>query len=460
MDVSERNTLRELPSIDALLHADGVSELVEFYGRDLVVEGSRAVLDEWRSRLVSSQLNAPITAEIVDELLQWLTAVLSPTLKPVINGTGVIIHTNLGRSPIDPRAMEWAKEISSGYSSLEYDLDSGTRGKRSIHAERLLERLTGAQNALVVNNNAAAVLLMLSALCRDKEVIISRSQLIEIGGGFRIPDVLKQSGAVLREVGTTNKTHLRDYEDAINESTGAILVAHQSNFKIVGFSSTPSLEDLSSIAAASNLPLLYDQGSGALRDLSSFGLDRELTVREALLSGVDLVAFSGDKLLGGPQAGILCGSESLLAAIRRHPLARAVRADKMSLAVLSRTLMSYITGRENLEIPIWRMISRSLDSIERSANAWAAQLKERGITAAVQSGHSTVGGGSLPGSLLPTMLLSIAVENPDILAHSLRISDPPVIGRISGDLLLFDPRTILPEQEQIFLQTIVKYAAI
>jgi L-seryl-tRNA(Ser) seleniumtransferase len=396
---------------------------------------------------------------IVEQAEHILSGQLQPTLRQVINATGVVIHTNLGRAPMSRSSINAVAKAARSYSNLEYDLDAGERGSRSVHAERLLRILTGAGAAHTVNNNAAAVLLMLSALCQGKEVIISRSQLVEIGGGFRVPDVMAQSGAVLVEVGTTNRTHARDYIDAINDETAAILVAHHSNFKIVGFTSEPSLAELASIAHQRGILLLYDQGSGAVRDTSQFGLAHEVTVQEALQAGVDIVAFSGDKLLGGPQAGILCGRDSLIDAIRRHPLARAVRADKMCLAALGETLSAYLIERVDQELPVWRMISFQKDELRKRALAWAERLAGSGIHAGVTEGHSTVGGGSLPGSQLPTWLVAIEADDVVLVEKALRSAETAVIGRIADNRLLLDPRTVLEEQDELLIDSVVRAVA-
>jgi L-seryl-tRNA(Ser) seleniumtransferase len=345
--------------------------------------------------------------------------------------------------------------VSNGYATLEYDLEAGQRGSRSVHAEQLLTRLTQAEAATVVNNNAAAVLLMLSALCYGREVIISRGQLVEIGGGFRVPDVMAQSGAKLVEVGTTNRTHLRDYQAAITENTAAILVAHHSNFKIIGFTTEPSLAELSALAHAHHLPLLYDQGSGALLDTAVYCLEPEPTIGEALAAGCDVVTFSGDKLLGGPQAGILCGRADLLATIKRHPLARAVRADKLALAALAATLTHYLKEEAETAVPVWQMIARPLAELDEVAHTWAAQLQEQGIVAQVVDGASTVGGGSLPGATLPSRLVAITAANPDDLAAALRAHTPPVIGRIQDGRYLLDPRTVLPDQASELMKAVL-----
>jgi L-seryl-tRNA(Ser) seleniumtransferase len=307
----------------------------------------------------------------------------------------------------------------------------------------------------VVNNNAAAVLLTLTALCRGREVVISRGQLIEIGGGFRVPDVMAQSGAKLVEVGTTNRTHLRDYAEAIGEQTAAIFVAHHSNFKVVGFTSEPALIELSNLAREHDLPLLYDQGSGSLLDTTQFGLGPEPLVSDSLQDGADVVAFSGDKLLGGPQAGIICGRDELVNRIKRHPLARAVRADKLALASLTETLRTYLIGSAVRELPVWRMIASPLADVADRAALLAARLGEAGLRADVIEASSTVGGGSLPGATLPTMVVAVTHSNVDALSAALRASDQPAVGRISEGRLLLDPRTVLPEQEESLLETVI-----
>lgn len=449
--------LRELPSIDRLLRLPAAVDLTVEFGRPLAIEALRAVLDAHREAILAEREDyVPMPAMLVSEAYDRLEAMLSPTLQPVINASGIIIHTNLGRAPLSAAALAAARDVSRGYSTLEYDLDEGKRGSRSVHAEQLLVRLTGAEAALVVNNNAAAVLLMLSALCRDREVIISRGQLVEIGGGFRIPDVLAQSGAKLVEVGTTNRTHLRDYAAAINDNTAAILAVHYSNYKIIGFTSRPEPAELSALAHEHRLMMLFDQGSGAMLDVGPFGLEPEATVPDGLEAGCDLVAFSGDKLLGGPQAGILCGRADLIERCKRHPLARAVRADKLCLAALQATLRSYLTRHALEEIPVWRMISRPLDELAAQAEAWAERLRQKGAQVTVIEGESRVGGGSLPGTGLPTRLAAIepAGQSAEALAAALRAGRTPVIGRIQDNRLLLDPRTVLPDQEEALLSAV------
>ncbi len=372
--------LRELPSVDRLLNTAMAVDMMLAYGRSLTVESLRHSLDAARSAILSGEARyAPMNAVLVDEARLWLEQFLAPTLQPVINGTGVIVHTNLGRAPLSDAARQAIDAAAKGYSTLEYDLAAGQRGSRTVHAEQLLTRLTDAEAGLVVNNNAAAVLLMLTALCQGKEVIISRGQLVEIGGGFRIPDVMAQSGAKLVEVGTTNRTHLRDYTNAITENTAALLVAHHSNYKIIGFTSEPTLAELAELAHEHNLLLLYDQGSGALLDSSPYGLEPEPTVLDGLAAGADLVAFSGDKLLGGPQAGLLVGRQAIIAQLKQHPLARAVRADKLCLAGLAATLTHYLTENALTEIPIWRMITRPAKQLAKRPTPGRRGCKKGGF---------------------------------------------------------------------------------
>ncbi len=453
----QQASLRHLPSVDSLLQEPQTQGLLVDFGRTLVVEGLRAALDEARELLLSGAVNqTPSSAELISRARTKLGELLTPTLYPVINATGVIVHTNLGRAPLSRAAMEAVNAVAPGYSTLEYDPVNGVRGSRTVHAEGLLTRITGAEAALAVNNNAAGVLLMLTALCRGREVIISRGQLVEIGGGFRVPDVMAQSGGVLVEVGTTNRTHLRDYENAINENTAAILVAHPSNYRIIGFTSEPSLADLADLAHAHNIPLLYDQGSGALLDVSLYGLEAEPTVPDGLSAGADIIAFSGDKLLGGPQAGLLCGRADLISQLKQHPLARAIRADKLCLAALSATLMHYLKADAQQEVPVWQMIARSLESIAAEAKQLVTKLHEQGIEAELIDGRSRVGGGSLPGTSLPTKLVAITNDDPESLAFRLRTADMPVIGRIQDGRVLLDPRTVLPDQGAVLLRTLLE----
>jgi L-seryl-tRNA(Ser) seleniumtransferase len=391
---------------------------------------------------------------------------LAPTLRRVINATGVIIHTNLGRAPLSNATRAAMDEVSQGYSTLEYDLEAGRRGHRTVHAERLLCDLTGAEAALVVNNNAGAVLLALTGLALGRGVVISRGQLVEIGGGFRVPDVMAQSGARLVEVGTTNRTHLRDYAAALKAKSEAdtdaalILRAHHSNFRIVGFTSEPTMEELVALGDEHGLPVMDDLGSGALLKTEHFGLAHEPMVQESVEAGAAVVCFSGDKLLGGPQAGIIVGQAEYVNPLKSHPLARALRADKLCLVGLQATLLHYLKEEATEQVPVWRMIAAPLAEIERRAERWQKRLRQAGVAAQVIDGNSTVGGGSLPGEMLPTKLLALTVAHPNQLDAALRAAAPPVIGRIQDDQLVLDPRTVLPDEEQALLQNVVREATI
>jgi L-seryl-tRNA(Ser) seleniumtransferase len=440
-------SLRDLPSVDKLLSQ--ADDLIAEYGRPLTTEIFREKLDQARTDF-RDQAVTPSATDLLSQARARLASLTVPSLRPVINASGVILHTNLGRAPLSRAALTQMESVARGYSTLEYDLSKGERGSRTVHAESLLTRLTGAEAALVVNNNAAALLLILSALAQRKGVIISRSQLVEIGGGFRVPDVMKQSGAKLVEVGTTNRTHLKDYKEAIDEKMALILRAHHSNFKIIGFATEPTLTELCSLTRS--VPVVDDLGSGALLDTAAFGLRHEPTVQESLKAGAALVAFSGDKLLGGPQAGIIVGKSELIAKLKKHPLARAVRADKLCLAALSATLLHYLHDEAMREIPIWKMIALPLMEIEKRARAWAAQL---GPAASVINGESTVGGGSLPGETLPTKLVALSFKSPNSFAAQLRAADPPVIARVLEDKVVLDPRTVLEEEESSLLKSVL-----
>ena len=439
-------SLRDLPSVDRLLSADQADELIAAYGRPLTVQALRTSLESARLAIQQGH-DVPEEADLISGTRATLQSWLLPSLRPVINATGVIIHTNLGRAPLSADAQHAVSEVASGYSSLEYDLERGARGSRDVHTEHLLVRLTGAESALVVNNNAAAVLLVLTVLAHEKEVLVSRTQLIEIGGGFRIPQIMEQSGAILREVGTTNRTHLKDFEGALTDNTALILRVHHSNFKIIGFATEPSLPELMDVGHRHDLPVLDDLGSGALLDTAQFGLGHEPMVQESVREGAPLVAFSGDKLVGGPQAGILVGEKALIDRLARHPMARAVRADKMCLAGLAATLNHYVMDEAPDAVPVWMMIAAPEDQLERRAGEWVQQLE----TGEVVPGRSTVGGGSLPEETLPTSLLALDVPHPNAFADRLREADPPIVARVENDHVMIDPRTVLPGQEQALL---------
>jgi len=435
------NALRALPSVDALISSPGGAALIDRYGRAPAVDVLRGLLDDVRTRLRDGDSVAADADSLLDRAAVHLHEEQRGTLLPVINATGVIIHTNLGRAPLSDDALAAVRAIGGGYSTLEYDLEAGARGSRLKHPETLLCALTGAEAALVVNNNAAATVLMLATLARGREVIVSRGQLVEIGGGFRVPSIMAESGATLVEIGTTNRTRAADYENALTENTAALMRVHSSNFKQVGFVEETPIADIARIAHAHGVLALDDLGSGALLDSAAYGLAHEPLPQESLGAGMDLVAFSGDKLLGGPQAGILIGKRDLIEKLKRHPLARAFRADKMTLAALVATLLHYRKGEAVEQIPVWRMIARPLADVRAQAEAWAAQ-----VGGSVIDGDSTVGGGSLPGATLPTALLALDVSSPDIFAATLRRADPPVIARIQDGRVVFDPRTVLPGQ--------------
>jgi L-seryl-tRNA(Ser) seleniumtransferase len=443
------HSLRNLPSVDQLLQATQTQDWLTSYGRPLLLDAIRRTLEQ--ARLDFSQgKSIPQQDEILERIFRQLEQRTTPTLLAVINAAGVILHTNLGRAPLSQAAMQAAIQVSLGYSNLEFDLKKGKRGSRLIHAEDILQHLTGAEAALVVNNNASAVLLALSALAKRRAVVIARTQLVEIGGGFRVPDVMKQSGARLIEIGATNRVHLSDYQSALEEKPALFMRAHRSNFRLVGFTSEPELAEITAVAHQAGIPLIDDLGSGSLLDTARYGLSHEMTVQESLAGGADLVCFSGDKLLGGPQAGIIIGRAHLVAKLKKHPLARAIRADKLCLAALSATLMHYLKDEAETQIPIWRMIAMPAETIQARAAAWAQTLNDGEVV----PGESTVGGGSLPGETLPTFLLALDVRNPERFMQHLRQASIPVIARLENDRILFDPRTVLPEQEMELLTTI------
>jgi L-seryl-tRNA(Ser) seleniumtransferase len=440
------NELQKLPSLDSLLKQNRSETLISRYGRELTVNALRISLESFRDS-IKNGASSPTHDSIFEQAENLITSWLKPSLVPIINASGIILHTNLGRAPLSEETIAAMQMVSSSYSTLEYDLPEGKRGKRSMHAESLLRLLTGVESALVVNNNAAAVLLVLSALANRKKAVIANSQLVEIGGGFRVPDVMRQSGTKLVAVGTTNRVHLSDYQTAIKDQAALVLTAHHSNFKIIGFTSEPELSDLASLCHSAGLPLVYDLGSGAMRDTALYGLAHEPTVQEAIAAGADIVCFSGDKLLGGPQAGIIIGKKELVDKVKQHPLARAVRADKVCLAGIAATLTHYLKGEALEKIPVWRMISRNTKEIKTQALKWQKELK----TGEVINGSSMVGGGSLPGESQPTFLLAIKVKSPDGFLKKLRGLKVPVIARIENDHVMFDPRTVLPAQESTLI---------
>ena len=445
---------RRLPGVDSVLADERLKQLGEVYPHILLVNLVRQQLERERLAIAAGNPVSSFT-EMVDSVCAQVQALESPSLRPVINATGVILHTNLGRAPLSPEAVAAMDVVAKGYSNLEFDLDSGTRGSRQVHVESLLCQLTGAEAALVVNNNASAVLLGLTALARRKEVIVSRGQAVEIGGGFRIPDVMRQSGAKLIEVGTTNCTYISDYEGAISSRTVALMRVHSSNFRLIGFTNEVDFEDLVALANRNNLPVLDDLGSGCFLDTTEFGLAPEPMVPQSVALGAGLTFFSGDKLVGGPQAGIIVGKRQFMDKLRKHPLARAVRIDKIRLAGLVATLVHYLKGEAVAKIPVWRMISAPLAEIDRRAKQWAQAL---GDLAQVVEGETMVGGCSLPGGTLPTRLVAIGDKKDrnvaQMLSRKLRSQEIPVIGRISEDVLLLDPRSVLPEEDDMVLKAL------
>lgn len=454
--------LRELPSVDELLGRSALSSLAEKAGRGMVAQAARAVLADLRARVRGESVDAAdlgvstIEARVTTEV----EAALAPSLRRVINATGVILHTNLGRAPLSAGAAAAIAETATKFSNLEYDLESGERGKRDVHTARLLAQIAGAEAAIVVNNNAAAVFLVLNTLAKGAEVIVSRGELIEIGDGFRIPDIMAESGAILREVGTTNRTRLRDYERAISERTKLLLRVHPSNFRMTGFTERPSLEELVALGRRTQLPVYEDLGSGCLADLESSGVN-EPVARASSEAGAAVVSFSGDKLLGGPQAGIIAGKKEYVERIRRNPLFRALRVDKLTIAALEATLRAYLRGALD-EIPALRMIRASSEELGRRTETFAEQIRTAApndATIEVRAGNSVIGGGSTPDQQLPARVISIASRRHSAAAleESLRqpASGTPVIARIEDDRLLLDLRTVSSDEEPALAAAVV-----
>ena len=441
---------RSIPSVEKLLSDGRVRELIDVYSREPLVFLVRQSLERVRREIAEGHAS-PSFDEIVDGIADQAAYLWRPKPRRVINATGVVLHTNLGRSPLSDDAVDSMQQAAMGYTNLELDLEGGSRGSRQSHVESLICQITGAEAALVVNNNASAVLLGLSAIATGREVIVSRGEAVEIGGGFRIPDVLRQSGATLVEVGTTNRTYMADYENSTTPDTGAYLKVHTSNFRVTGFTHEATVAELAVLGAARGVPVLHDQGSGCLIDTTQFGMAEEPLVQDSIGAGADLVFFSGDKLLGGPQAGIVAGKQAPVSRLARHPLARAMRIDKLSLAALSATLLHYLKSEALDKIPIWRMISTPAEVLKTRAAGWQ---KTAGDTSQVARGLSAIGGGSLPGESLPTWLLSLAAESAPELAKRLRDAEMPVIARIEDDRVLLDPRTVLLSEEDALLASL------
>jgi L-seryl-tRNA(Ser) seleniumtransferase len=456
--IPDQQQLRQLPSIDELLKTSTGQRLILQFSHDLALHALRTSLSQARVRILAGT-PCPSASDLLIQAESSLQKEQQPRLHSVINATGVIINTNLGRAPLSQEALQAVQTVSQGYSNLEYDLTIGERGSRHAHTEALLCEITGAEAAIVTNNNAAAVLLSLSTLAHGREVIISRGQLVEIGGGFRVPDVMRQSGCALVEVGTTNRTRIQDYATALTEQTALLLSVHPSNFLITGFTESTPLHALAELAHKNGLLVMEDLGSGCLLHSERYGLMHEPTPQERIAEGADVVCFSGDKLLGGPQAGIILGKADIIARISRHPLMRAVRIDKMTLAALEATLRHYQRGQAATHIPVWRMIAAPPEKLATRATHWVTELQNHGISARTQHGTSTIGGGSLPGETLPTTLLALdAMQVPlslDELAKRLRLRPIPIITRIMHDALLLDPRTVLEEQDDEVVQALI-----
>ncbi|GAB6099231.1 L-seryl-tRNA(Sec) selenium transferase [Halanaerocella petrolearia] len=463
MNQQKQAYLRQIPAVNDLLTIDLGKELVERYSRELVVESIREVTERLRNKILNYKLEElessgiEVTAEeILQQVTDYLNNRTSDQLVTAVNATGVVIHTNLGRSLLCDSAIEKLEQVASSYSTLEIDCDTGERGSRYEIVEDLLVQLTGAQAALVVNNNAAAVLLALSSLSEGQEAIIARGQLVEIGGSFRIPEVMERSGAKLKEVGATNRVHLSDYEEAISEETGILLKVHTSNYRVMGFNKEVELEELVNLGNQYNLPVVEDLGSGVLIDLTPWGLSYEPTVQDSIQAGADIVTFSGDKLLGGPQAGIIVGSKEYIDQMKEHPLNRALRVDKFTLAALEATLQQYRELKKaKKEIPTLQMLTQSQDKLKDKAEKLMERLKKidvRDLELRVKEGISRVGGGSYPLEELPTYVIELAHQQ--LSAHQigeeLRLNDPPIFTRISDGVVLLDVRT-LQEGDETYL---------
>ncbi len=468
MKVDKTALYRRLPSVDELLRRGELRAYIERDGLAVTTRAARAVLACLRDAIAHGDLDANAVelavSNLADVIERQLRHELQYSLRSVINATGVVLHTNLGRAPLSEAALEHIRETTTGFSNLEFDLEAGERGKRDVHVDRLFARLLQPYIAaeetvstIVVNNNAAGVMIALNTLAEGGEVIVSRGELVEIGGSFRVPDVMAKSNATLREVGTTNRTRIADYERAINEKTKLLMRVHRSNFEIVGFTEQPLLEDLVALGRKRNIPILEDLGSGALFDLREVGITGEPGVGDSIAAGVDVVTYSGDKLLGGPQAGMISGRHDLVAQIRRNPLFRALRVDKLIYAALEATLLSYIKRDWNA-IPAVRMMRISDDELRARAEIVAAQLTASGLEVELRKGESVIGGGAAPGSVLPTTLISIAPGrlSADDMANELRHHEPPVVARVEEDRLVVDLRTVFPQQESALTEALRK----
>ncbi len=453
--------LRQIPKVDELLGCQTLEPLREQVPHSLLKEQIRLVLDTIRQEVFAETRDSiPDAEELFSLISESIKRASQRNLRRVVNATGVVLHTNLGRAKLCRQAVQAVEEVAEGYSTLEYNLHTGSRGSRYDHVEQLLCRLTGAQSAMIVNNNAAAVLLILSAVAKGKEVVISRGELVEIGGSFRVPEIMEQSGGILREVGTTNKTHLSDYENAVDpECTGALLKVHTSNYKILGFTQSVPLPQLAELGKQYHLPIIYDIGSGAMLDFTPYHLQEEPTVAQSIREGADVVSFSGDKLLGGPQAGIIVGKKKYLDLMKRHPLTRAFRVDKMTLAALEATLMLYLDEEQaKREIPTLRMLLAPEEELEKKAHLLCEKIRQAvpGLNSCVQQEIGQVGGGSMPTQELPSYVVAIQPAGCSLerLEKALREDEIPLIGRIAHDRFLLDVRTMEPEEFDLAAQSL------
>ena len=439
--------LSHIPSVEKILNDNRIIDLLEKYSRDSIIKLIRIELEVIRQRIVDSNLEFNYEV-LIDNLINKANNLWLNEIKNVINATGVILHTNLGRAPLSSDATDSVRDISLSYSDLEFSIKSAKRGSRQEIVSDILCNLTGAESAFVVNNNASAVFLTILALCENKDVIVSRGEAVEIGGGFRIPDIISNSSANLVEIGTTNKTYVHDYETAINDKSGCILMVHTSNFKITGFTHSADISDLVKLSSSKGLPIIQDLGSGTLIDTRDFNLDYEPTIQDSIKSGIDLVLFSGDKLLGGPQSGIIVGKKKYLDLIKKHPIARAIRIDKLNLTALSSTLLHYIKDEAIDKIPVWKMISADIESLKARVIDWQNKIT---IESNIIEGQSTIGGGSLPGQILPTYLLSISGLKIDCgvneFFNKLLNNKFPIVARIEKNNIIFDPRTVLGDED-------------
>lgn len=446
--------LSKIPSVEKILQNKNLQPLIHKYSRKIITEIVRKVIsEEKKNALKNSRLY--LAQERINKIKEYLEKENRTFLQEVINGSGVILHTNLGRAPLGKEMLAAVQSSLQNYANLEYDLTEGSRGKRGEVVEKLLCALSHAEKSLIVNNNAGAIFLILNFLANNKEVIVSRGELVQIGGGFRIPEILEQSGAHLREVGTTNQTFANDYENAINDNTALMLKVHQSNFKMNGFTHQVEAKDLKILGKKYNLPVIVDLGSGTFLNTEDFGLKHEPTVQENVRVGADIVCFSTDKLLGGPQGGIICGKEIYLKKILQHPLFRTLRVDKITLAILQEILLSYLKGEAVIKIPIWKMISCPLDKITARSQNICQKLKEKDISAFTKEGQTAIGGGSLPGQTLPTQLIYIKPPcSVEIFSKELRLFRPPLLGRKEKEYFVLDSRCIDPSSDNLVIKII------